>query len=186
MDDPQDTAADALRASLGCRVLVCDDAYWAERRGKRGRPASQMRRQTINANMAKDAANSDWLFHIDADGFIWQDSSLSDELVQVEDANTEVNLTVLDRHFPEGGKQCTLFEGAFRASADLSEEDQKSVYGPLAAMMTRWQYSHGAGNGGVRTSGPLRLGSILQPSGGATNGGVRRDMCQHLYGCCIF
>jgi hypothetical protein len=95
--------------------LVCDDAYWAERRGKRWRPASQMRRQTINANVVKDAADSDWLFHIDADGFIWQDSSLSDELAQAENANTEVNLTVLERLFPEGGKQGTLFEGTFRA-----------------------------------------------------------------------
>ncbi len=117
-----------------------------------------MRRQTINANVVKDAADSDWLFHIDADGFIWQDSSLSDEPVQVEDANTEVNLPVLERLFPEGGKQGSLFEGAFRATADLSEEDQKSVYGPFAAMMKRGQYSHGAGKGGVRTSDPLRLG----------------------------
>ncbi len=117
-----------------------------------------MRRQTNNANVAKDAADSDWLFHIDADEFIWQGSSLSDEPVQVEDANTEVNLTVLERHFPEDGKQGTLFEGAFRATADLSEEDRKSVYGPFAAMIKRWQYSHGAGKGGVRTSDPLRLG----------------------------
>ena len=113
LDDPHDAAVHALRAISGCRVTVCDDAYWADQRGKRGRPASQMRRQSINANVAKGGADSDWLFHIDADEFIWQDRALSDELAQVEGANTEVNLTVLERLFPQGNTQDTLFEGTF-------------------------------------------------------------------------
>lgn len=158
LDDPEDPVADALRAVSGCHVTLCDDVYWAGHRGARGRPASQMRRQSINANVAKDVSGSDWLFHIDADEFIWQDNPLSDELAQVKSANTEVNLTVLERLFPQGGAKSTLFEGAFRVTADLTEGNQAAAYGPFAAMMKRGQYSHGAGKGGVRTSDRLRLG----------------------------
>ena len=79
-------------------------------------------------------------------------------MAEVKSANTEVNLTVLERLFPQGGAQSTLFEGVFRATADLTEGNQAAAYGPFAAMMKRGQYSHGAGKGGVRTSDRLRLG----------------------------
>lgn len=158
LDDPQDPAAETLRAIAGCHPTLCDDAYWTGHRGKRGRPDSQMRRQTINANAAKAVATSDWLIHIDADEFIWQNSALGSELAQIEAANTEINLPVLERLFPHGRTQATLFEGMFRATADLEEAEQKAAYGPFEAMMKRGQYSHGAGKGGVRVGDSLRLG----------------------------
>jgi len=158
LDDPSDMVAEPLSAIQGCHVTVCDEGHWARHRGRRGRPASQMRRQTINANAAKAVAQTDWLFHIDADEFIWQDSPLSDALAGVGSDNTEVNLPVLERLFPRDHAQASLFDGIFRATADLPEADQSAAYGPFAALMKRGQYSHGAGKSGVRVRDDLRLG----------------------------
>jgi hypothetical protein len=158
LDDPDDPVAASLTCIDGCHVTACDAAYWARHRGKTGRPDSQMRRQTINANMAKRQSRADWLFHIDADEFIWQDSPLAGELAHVTAPQTEVNLPVLERLFPDQRPQAHLFDGVFRATADLDVADAQSAYAPFATFMKRGQYSHGAGKGGVRVDDPLRLG----------------------------
>ena len=142
LDDPQDPVARGLEAISGCHVTRCDDACWAAHRGQKGRPASQMRRQAINANAARDAARTDWLFHIDADEFIWQDGDFGRELATHRDQRTELNLPVLERIFPDA-PQRELFGGAFRATSDLSETD--AAFGEFAPFMKRGQYSHGAG-----------------------------------------
>lgn len=157
LDDPQDPVARGLEAISGCHVTRCDDACWAAHRGQKGRPASQMRRQAINANAARDAARTDWLFHIDADEFIWQDGDFGHELATHRDQRTELNLPVLERIFPDA-PQRELFGGAFRATSDLSETDADAAFGDFAPFMKRGQYSHGAGKSGVRVRSELRLG----------------------------
>ncbi|MBY5933848.1 glycosyltransferase family 2 protein [Tateyamaria omphalii] len=157
LDDPDDPAAEVLSAIDGCTMQCCDDAYWRARRPNKGRPPSQMRRQTINANRAQNRCDLDWLFHIDADEFIWQDGDLSAELSAHADPLTELNLPVLERIFPAGA-QSTLFDGAYRASSDLSEDDAEAAFAPFARFMKRGQYSHGAGKSGVQVGAGLRLG----------------------------
>ena len=158
LDDPDDPVAADLGGILGCRVQLCDDSYWAGHRPQRGRPLSQMRRQTINANAAQATCDTDWLFHIDADEFIWQDQELRTELATLTKGDTEVNLPALERLFPDARRQTHLFEGAFRASADLPQADAEQAYGAQAAFMKRGQYSHGAGKSGVPVGQGLRLG----------------------------
>ncbi|WP_299043744.1 glycosyltransferase family 2 protein [uncultured Tateyamaria sp.] len=157
LDDPEDPAAASLAAIPGCHVQLCDDAYWTERRPTKGRPPSQMRRQTINANFAQNRCDLEWLFHIDADEFIWQEGTLAAELATHDDPMTEVNLPVLERVFPDG-VQAGLFDGSFRATSDLSAAACDAAFGPFARMMKRGQYSHGAGKSGVRVGAGLRLG----------------------------
>ncbi|WP_193743469.1 glycosyltransferase family 2 protein [Tateyamaria sp. ANG-S1] len=157
LDDPDDPAADVLSGIPGCKVQRCDEAYWRARRPNKGRPLSQMRRQTINANRAQNRCDLDWLFHIDADEFIWQDGDLADELASHGEPQTEVNLPVLERIFPKN-TQSTLFEGAFRASSDLSPEEAEAALAPFTGFMKRGQYSHGAGKSGVQVGAGLRLG----------------------------
>ncbi|WP_299726369.1 glycosyltransferase family 2 protein [uncultured Tateyamaria sp.] len=157
LDDAGDPVARELGAIDGCHVTLCDDAYWAVHRGQKGRPASQMRRQSINAHVAKTAAQIDWLFHIDADEFIWQDGDFAGELAAQGDISKAVNLTVLERLFPQGAQQ-SLFDGSFRATSALSETDAQMAFGEFAPFMKRGQYSHGAGKSGIRTSADLRLG----------------------------
>ncbi|APX10434.1 hypothetical protein BWR18_00995 [Tateyamaria omphalii] len=157
LDDPDDPAAEALSDITDCTVQLCDDAYWRARRPHKGRPASQMRRQTINANRAQNRCDLDWLFHIDADEFIWQDDDLAAELAAQTDPQTELNLPVLERIFPPGA-QSTLFEGTYRASSDLTEDDAEAAFAPFTQFMKRGQYSHGAGKSGVQVGAGLRLG----------------------------
>lgn len=157
LDDPEDAAARTLAAIPKCHVQLCDDAYWAARRPHKGRPSSQMRRQTINANFAQTRCGLDWLFHIDADEFLWQDTALSAELAAHEDPLTELNLPVLERVFPNGPQQ-GLFDGPFRATSELEGAEAEAAFGPFASMMKRGQYSHGAGKSGVRVGAGLRLG----------------------------
>ena len=157
LDDPLDPVAARLSAIAGCHVHRCDDAYWATRRPTKGRPPSQMRRQTINANFAQNRCDLDWLFHIDADEFIWQGGTLSDELSKHDDPMTELNLPVLERVFPDA-PQGGLFNGMFRATSDLSDAEALDAFGAFAGMMKRGQYSHGAGKSGVCVGAGLRLG----------------------------
>lgn len=156
-DDPQDPAISVIKTIPGCHVVACDRAYWRSRVGDKGRPASQMRRQTINANLAQRQAQTDWLFHIDADEFIWQDGDLAAELAPMTGGTVELNLPVLERLFPVG-PQVGIFDGTFRASSDLEPEDAVAAFGPFAPFMKRGQYSHGAGKSGVSVRQGLRLG----------------------------
>jgi len=157
VDDPTDPAIQALRTLERCHVQVCDGAYWAAQRPNKGRPPSQMRRQTINANVAQRTCGLDWLFHIDADEFIWQDGDLTAELTAHAEPQVELNLQVLERLFPETGQR-GLFDGAFRATSDLDDATRIAAFGDQAGMMKRGQYSHGAGKSGVRVGAGLRLG----------------------------
>lgn len=157
LDDPEDMGEARLSAIQGCTVQRCDDSYWRARRPNQGRPTSQMRRQTINANRAQNQCDLDWLFHIDADEFIWQDGNLSAELAAQDDPQTELNLPVLERLFPEGEQQ-SLFAGPFRGSSDLEADTAEAAFGPFAHFMKRGQYSHGAGKSGVQVRAGLRLG----------------------------
>ncbi len=157
LDDPDDRAGTRLAAIPGCTVQWCDDAYWQARRPNHGRPASQMRRQVINANRAQNQCGLDWLFHIDADEFIWQDGDLKAELAAHDDPRTELNLPVLERMFPEGDR-VSLFDGPFRATSDLQTNETEAAFGPFERFMKRGQYSHGAGKSGVRVGAGLRLG----------------------------
>lgn len=156
-DDPQDPVLPALRDIAGCNVVACDRAHWHRLNGRKGRPASQMRRQTLNANAAQEVATTDWLFHIDADEFIWQDGDMGAELAEMRPGQTELNLPVLERLFPEKG-QSGLFDGSFRATSDLSQDEAAQAFGPFADFMKRGQYSHGAGKSGVPVRQGLRMG----------------------------
>ena len=157
LDDPNDPSQNALRAIPNCSVHLCDDSYWNEAKPKNGRPPSQMRRQTINANWAQSRCDLDWLFHIDADEFIWQSGDLRAELSDHDDPSTELNLPVFERIFPIERQQ-SLFDGAFRASSDLTPDQAATIFGSFEPLMKRGQYSHGAGKSGVRVGDGLRLG----------------------------
>lgn len=157
VDDPDDPAAAALGAEPGCHVQICDGPYWRDTVGRAARPASQMRRQTINANIAQDRCAADWLFHVDADEFILQTGDLRAELATQAAGGVEVNLPAYERLFPHPGPQADLFDGAFRATAP-DGIDARAAYGPFESFMKRGQYSHGAGKSGVPVGGRFRLG----------------------------
>lgn len=158
LDDSDDLAAAGLRGIAGCDVVLCTPAHWRTLNGRKGRPGSQMRRQTLNANAAQGVTAADWLFHIDADEFIWQDGDMRAELAALGRGRTELNLPVLERLFPAQGFADDIFAGAFRASSDLTEADARVAFGEFAPFMKRGQYSHGAGKSAVAVGQGLRSG----------------------------
>lgn len=157
-DDPDDPGIAAVQNIAGARVIRCDRAHWRRLSGRKGRPASQMRRQTLNANAVQDVTAAQWLFHIDADEFIWQDGDLGAELADLGLGQTELNLPVLERLFPVDGVGGDIFAGAFRASSDLGDTEANAAFGEFAGFMKRGQYSHGAGKSGVPVGQGLRSG----------------------------
>lgn len=68
LDAPNPEAQEALRDHPKCRVVRCDDGYWA-RSGQR--PEMHQPRQTHNATRAYNRAKEvDWLIHMDVDEFL--------------------------------------------------------------------------------------------------------------------
>ena len=85
LDAPCPKAMPYLKAHPKIRVILCDDAYWLQRR--KSRPAKHQVRQSLNATRAyrRQAADLDWLVHMDVDEFLWSETPLHlalDELPQ--------------------------------------------------------------------------------------------------------
>lgn len=68
LDAPNDRTLAALKAHPKIRPVLCDDAWWAKRKG---RPAKHQVRQVLNARHACNRrADVEWLTHIDVDEFL--------------------------------------------------------------------------------------------------------------------
>ncbi|AZV77612.1 glycosyltransferase family 2 protein [Parasedimentitalea marina] len=76
LDAPCPDAMPFLKAHPKIRVILCDDAYWLQRR--KSRPVKHQVRQTLNATRAysRQASDLDWLIHMDVDEFLWSESPL--------------------------------------------------------------------------------------------------------------
>lgn len=83
LDSPCPDAMPYLKAHPKIRVILCDDAYWLKRR--KSRPEKHQVRQTLNATRAyrQQAADVDWLIHMDVDEFLWCDTPVADALADL-------------------------------------------------------------------------------------------------------
>lgn len=145
LDRADDPAAACLRRIDGCRVTLCDAAYWRAKRPRRGAPASQMRRQSVNAADAQEHSRADWIVHLDADEFLWQDRPLAGELPYASELGAELRFPVLERSLPQGGAQRTLFEGVFRRASGTDKAMDAVIHGDLAPFLRAGMFSHGSG-----------------------------------------
>ncbi|MFK7751987.1 MAG: glycosyltransferase family 2 protein [Sedimentitalea sp.] len=79
LDAPDPDAVAALKDHPKTRVTDCDRAYWKKRIGKP--QVKHQVRQTLNATHEYNRrAEVDWLIHIDADEFLWPQTSLTTHL----------------------------------------------------------------------------------------------------------
>ncbi|WP_136443023.1 glycosyltransferase family 2 protein [Pacificoceanicola onchidii] len=163
-DDPDDGLADDLEQIPGVFVRRCDDAHWRALAPRRKRPDSINRRQSLNANHALGETKADWLFHIDADEFLWQQSPLGAELEVVAELDCELHLPVAERLYPAGATRATIFDGFFRTStkglnrrADGTSNDPV-IFGDHLAVLLHGVLGHSAGKCGVRRGAGHRLG----------------------------
>ncbi|ETA52760.1 glycosyltransferase family 2 protein [Ponticoccus alexandrii] len=145
LDRSDDPVAVVLAQIPGCRVTVCDAAHWQALRPRRGAPASQMRRQSLNAAHAQERCEADWLVHLDADEFLWQDSPLGAELPVVAELGAELRFAVLERSLMAGQGQAGLFDGVFRRASPGDKALDAVIYGALAPHLREGMFSHGSG-----------------------------------------
>lgn len=75
LDDGNARTFEALRKHPKIKPVICDDDWWAKRRG---RPEKHQSRQFLNARHACNRrAEVDWLTHIDVDEFLMPDGGRS-------------------------------------------------------------------------------------------------------------
>lgn len=145
LDRPDDPVAAVLAQIPGCRVTLCDAAHWRALRPRRGAPASQMRRQSLNAAHAQECCAADWLVHLDADEFLWQDRPLEAELPLVAELGAELRFPVMERALMAGQAQAGLFDGFFRRASPGGKALDSVIYGTLAPHLREGMFSHGSG-----------------------------------------
>lgn len=81
LDAPCPDAMPYLQAHPKIRAILCDDAYWTERKG---RPVAHQPRQTKNATHAYYRSGKlDWLIHMDVDEFLVSDRKIEEALAPI-------------------------------------------------------------------------------------------------------
>lgn len=84
LDAPEQALFDRLKTHPKIKVIACDDAWWAKRKG---RPEKHQSRQFLNARHAYNRrVELDWLAHIDVDEFLWPARPLADQLAALPDS----------------------------------------------------------------------------------------------------
>lgn len=163
LDRPDAGTVARLRGMKGCVLTRCFKAYWQAHAGGK-RPRRHPMRQILNANLAYQHCEADWLVHCDADEFIRDGRALADELGAAPAACAHFRLGVAERVLMAGQPQEGLFEGIFRLPLRGDAWPLDPVYGDLSAYLSHGLTGHSSGKAAVRTRRGLRLG-IHEPEG---------------------
>jgi hypothetical protein len=111
-DRPDDPVQEAVAHLPRVSVAACDDAYWL--RIRKSRPRRDQVSLVANARDAYARTDDDWLFHIDADEFLWPQAPITHDLSAVSAASDCLIIPVVEREHLEGAQNQFIFEGAFR------------------------------------------------------------------------
>lgn len=156
-DDPDDPAAAGL-ARLAPRVAAvrCDAAHWAALKPRR--PGRKTGRQTANAQQAYDAAQVDWLAHVDVDEFIVplrfdgmaEAPQVADMLAETPAGKVIVRLRPYEALAEPGGGEPRHFRTTPLSGPDRANRVTR-VYGPYAEALADGMLSHSVGKTFART-----------------------------------
>lgn len=157
-DDPADGCAAYFKDVPRVTTFACDDAYWRRRAPNQdGRPV-HCTRQVMNANyVARKLCHSDWLFHIDADEFIFprSGSSIGQILAQTPQDFDAVSLPCTERMFAAAPSMDELsLDGLFKLKPDASLQFGTHLYGALGANFPYGFQGHTQGKCARRMSAP--------------------------------
>lgn len=164
LDDPADPVAARLAALNGVHVTLCDDAHWAEAAQSKQRPASINRRQGRNAVHAMARTGVDWLIHLDADEFLYQDRPLGDELAVARELDCEVHFPVHERLYCRDAPVNSIFDGVFRTTTKGlnrrtdGRNNDAVIFGAHLPVLNNGVLAHSAGKCAAPTGSNYRLG----------------------------
>lgn len=117
-DNPEARAY--LSSLANVRVTVCDTGYWAGT-GK-SRPARHPIRQGVNASHAASRSKMNYLLHLDADEYLYQEAPLESELAALP-AGAFLMVTNVERIDLQGHPREEIFSQDFRISTKHLEGD---------------------------------------------------------------
>ncbi|MDA7427256.1 glycosyltransferase family 2 protein [Primorskyibacter aestuariivivens] len=164
LDDPRDPIKPQLDALGPVRVTCCDAAHWRDAAQSQQRPASINRRQGRNAVHAMVRANTDWLIHLDADEFLFQERPLANELAVARELDCEVHFPVHERFFCRDVPVHSIFDGLFRTTTKglNRRTDGRSndavIFGAHLPVLNNGVLAHSAGKCAAPTDSDFRLG----------------------------
>lgn len=164
LDDPGDPVKPQLDALEAVRVTRCDAAHWRVAAQSGERPASINRRQGRNAVHAMARAKTDWLIHLDADEFLFQDRPLADELAVVRELDCELHFPVHERFFRRDAPVASVFDGLFRTTTKgLNRRtdgrgNDAIIFGAHLPVLNNGVLAHSAGKCAAPTDSDFRLG----------------------------
>jgi hypothetical protein len=155
LDNPNPHAMTLLADTAGCRVTLCDDAFWAGTTAG-ARPPTNVERQCIVAGLAMARCTSDWLLHCDCDEYLREPARLLRELAERPDEVTHVTVR-MDERVSLGG-QTGLYGGAFRRMHPDYAAIGPALHGPL------WDYFHWGLSGHMMGKSFTRTGRGMRPT----------------------
>lgn len=150
LDADAPEARAALEAHPRCAVILCDDAYWAQRRK---RPEKHQGRQSLNATRAyRRRPGVDWLGHIDVDEFLVPARSLADILADVPDENLTARVRPIEALAPDpAAPQGPLYFKGCHVRPKRRGPETEAIYPTFGAHLSGGFLSHVSGKIFVRT-----------------------------------
>lgn len=113
LDQPDRRVSEALEHHPRIRLVVCDDAFWSGPPFGERPVKAPLRQKAILQHMV-DTADTDWMFHIDVDEFLWTPGNMA-EVLAAQPAEVEhVATRAQERVYlgpPDAGN---ILDGAFR------------------------------------------------------------------------
>jgi hypothetical protein len=135
LDGAERIDAEAFSKIPGCRLTICDDAYWSGEHGTK-RPDFHQHRQALNATHALERTRTDYLLHLDADEFLWQREELGRELAGLR-RGAFLQIGAVERVWAPGEDRAALFSPTFRVPENLFDPPDLSLTADEDGL-TRW------------------------------------------------
>ncbi len=163
-DDPDDPAIDIVSQLDRVHAVRCDAAHWRRLGGDR--PITHFQRQVLNVQDVAAAAETDWLFHIDADEFLHMPEGVLLDLARIGRRTRWLRVYPAERIWDGPIDEDDLFGGVFRRPLPRRQADVDRLYGTgHAHLYPSGTSGHPSGKPLFRTDQPIaaKIHTIQHP-----------------------
>ncbi len=156
LDDPRPGDVEVLTSIPGVQAIVCDESYWQARLGQ-PRPDGLTRVQRINVNYAYGLTSSDWLFHIDADEFIYAERPLHEVLKEVPETVDVLQVQNVERAYRPNETEQT-YTNLFRLPFEGARAQERALFGSAMSFLNKGLTAYTIGKVCCRVGRHLKIG----------------------------